>query len=501
MDHDFLYLSAMKKYLLETAVFLCGAIVMIYEIVGSRVVAPHFGTSIYVWTSLIGIILASLSIGYWLGGKLADKTPTFRSLAGIILLGAIFILLTALIKDPLLAFISRTFPDMILRTLLAAILLFAPASIMLGMVSPYAVRLKIKAIDTSGKIVGNLYAISTVGSIAGTFLAGFVLIPLAGSSSMLYILAICLVLVSLLLYFTFRKAWGLNALVIIAIAFGGLFLQNAAAKTYIEVDTRYNHVQIFDTEYWITGEPIKVMKVNNEYSSAIYPDSDELVYEYLQFFRLAEHFNPEFSHALVIGGAGYSYPMYYLQQYPDATIDVVEIDPGLTELAREYFRLKDDPRMRIFHEDGRTYLNNSAEKYDIIFGDAYKSLLAVPFQLATLEAIERKYKLLNDDGIVIENIIASMEGPASEFLIAECKTYLEVFPKVYLFACHNPEDPSLLQSISLVACKSQEGIAINNDDPVLDSLLKHKINIHIPPGTIILTDEHAPTEYFALKAL
>ncbi|MEE4255868.1 MAG: fused MFS/spermidine synthase [Bacteroidales bacterium] len=490
----------MKKYLLETAVFLCGAIVMIYEIVGSRVVAPHFGTSIYVWTSLIGIILASLSIGYWLGGKIADRSPTFRSLSGIILLGAIFILVTALIKDPLLRFISHSFSDMILRTLLAAILLFAPASIMLGMVSPYAVRLKIKAVDTSGSIVGNLYAISTVGSIAGTFLAGFVLIPLAGSTSMLYILAICLVLVSLLLYFTFRKAWGVNAIVIIAIAGSGLYINNAVAKTYVETDTRYNHVQIFDTEYWITGEPIKVMKVNNEYSSAMYPDSDELVYVYLQFYRLAEHFKPDFQHALVIGGAGYSFPMYYLKQYPDATIDVVEIDPGLTALAREYFRLKDNPRMRIFHEDGRTYLNNSAEKYDIIFGDAYKSLLAVPFQLASLEAIERKYELLNDDGIVIENIIASMEGPASKFLKAECKTYLEVFPQVYLFACHNPEDPSLLQSISLVACKSPEAIAINNEDPAIDSLLKHMVTIDIPPGTIILTDDHAPTEYFALKA-
>jgi len=490
----------MKKYLLETAVFLCGAIVMIYEIVGSRVVAPYFGTSIYVWTSLIGIILASLSIGYWYGGKLADKTPTFRSLSGIILLGAIFILVTALIKDPLLGFISHTFSNMMLRTLLAAILLFAPASIMLGMVSPYAVRLKIKAVDTSGKIVGNLYAISTLGSIVGTFLAGFVLIPLAGSTSMLYILAICLVLVSFILYFTLRKAWGFNAIVIMAVAGGGLYMSQVAAKSYIEVDTRYNHVQIFNTEYWITGEPIKVMKVNNEYSSAMFPESDELVYEYLQFFRLAEHFKPDFRHALVIGGAGYSYPRYYLQHYTEATIDVVEIDPELTELAREYFRLKDDPRMRIFHEDGRTYLNNSNEKYDIIFGDAYKSLVAVPFQLASLEAIQRKYELLADDGIVIENIISSMDGPASRFLKAEYKTYLEVFPAVYLFACHNPEDPSLLQSISLVACRSPEAIAITNEDPAIESLLKHMVTIDIPRGTIILTDDHAPTEYFALKA-
>lgn len=500
LDNDFLYLSTMKKYLLETAVFLCGGIVMIYEIVGSRVVAPHFGTSIYVWTSLIGIILASLSAGYWLGGRMSDKNPSFKILSGIIMLAAVFILITAFMKGSILSLVSSNVNDMIARTLLAALLLFAPASIMLGMVSPYAVRLKIKAVSTSGKTVGNLYAISTVGSIAGTFLAGFVLIPLAGSTNMLFILAMCLISIAASLYFSFNSTLGLTGIILLVISLGGLYLNTAYTRDYIEVDTRHNHVQIFDTEYWITGEPIKVMKVNDEYSSAIYPDSDELVYEYLQFYRLAEHFKPGFRHSLIIGGAGYSYPMYYLQHYPEASIDVVEIDPALTELAREHFRMKDDPRMRIFHEDGRTYLNKANEKYDIIFGDAYKSLIALPFQLASLEAVQLKYDLLNKDGIVIENIISSMEGPASEFLKAACKTYLEVFPQVFLFACHQPDDTELLQSISLVACKSAKKYEMINNDSMLNSMLGHKVDIPIPPGTMVLTDDHAPVEYFALKA-
>lgn len=492
----------MKKYLLELTVFLSGAIVMVYEIVGSRIVAPHFGTSIYVWTSLIGVILASLSLGYWLGGRLADKNPSYKQFSWIIFGAAVFILLSILFKSKVLVFLSLNFSGMMLRPLLAAILVFAPASIFLGMVSPYAVRLKIKSIEKTGKTVGNLYAISTVGSITGTFLAGFLLIPLFGSTNILYILSAILVILAFILRIGFM---GRNDLVFFGLVFlvgaYNAYTFNTSESDVFQTDTRYNHVQIFYMDYWISGEPIKVMKVNDEYSSAMYPDNDSLVYEYLQFYQLAEHFNPGFRKALIIGGAAYSYPRHYLQEYPGATIDVVEIDPGLTELAREHFRLEDDPRMRIFHEDGRIYLNHCRETYDVIFGDAYKSLMAIPFQLATQEAIQRKYDLLNENGIVIENLIASQKGPASAFMHSEYHTYKQVFPRVYLFACHDPEDVDRLQSISLVACKSETALPFSNPDPVLARYLEHRIHPNIPEKCIILTDNYAPVEYFALKAM
>jgi spermidine synthase len=492
----------MKKYLLEIAVFLCGAIVMVYEIVGSRMVAPHFGTSIFVWTSLIGIILASLSIGYWLGGKIADKKPTYANLAWIILFAAILIGFTTFIKEDVLGFILYLFDGMIMRTLWGTIILFAPASILMGMVSPYAVRLKLKNINTSGSTVGNLYAISTVGSIFGTFLSGFFLIPYLGTTNILYLISAILVLVSLSLYFNFRKKANILVSVLVLAGAGlGAYAFHSEDKSMIEVDTRYNHVQIFDMNYWISGEPIKVMKVNDEYSSAMFPDNDSLVYEYSWFYRLAEHFKPDFSRTLILGGAAYSYPKFYLLKYPHASIDVVEIDPGLTELAKEHFRLKENPRMRIFHEDGRTYLNKSAEKYDVILGDAYKSLLAIPFQLTTKEAIQLKYDMLTEDGIVIENLIASIEGPASEFMKAEYATYKEVFPQLYFFACHDPDDPELLQSISMIALKSDKIPEFHNADPELNDYLLHRIYPDFSSDAMILTDDFAPVEYFALKAL
>jgi spermidine synthase len=492
----------MKKHLLEIAIFLCGAIVMVYEIVGSRVVAPHFGTSIYVWTSLIGIILASLSTGYWLGGRLADKKPQYSSLAWVILLAAVLIGLTTLIKENILEFLMYIFDGMIPRTLFAAILLFAPASILLGMVSPYAVRLKLNSINTSGATVGKLYAISTVGSIIGTFLAGFFLIPFAGTTNILYLIAGVLALTSLSLHLhAFKFSRILPAIIVLLGSASLAYASNNKESDIINVDTRYNHVQIFDMDYWITGEPIKVMKINDEYSSAMFPDNDSLVYEYTWYYQLAEHFKPDFKTTLMIGGAAYSYPKYYLQKYPEAMIDVVEIDPDLTRLAKEYFRLKDDARMRIFHEDGRTYLNKCEEKYDVILGDAYKSLLAIPFQLTTVEAIQKKYDMLNENGVVIENLIASIDGPAGAFMKSEFATFKEVFPQVFLFACHDPLNKDRLQSISMVALKSDQAPSFSNTDDMLQGFLDHKIDVVIPSDVIILTDEYAPVEYFAMKIL
>jgi spermidine synthase len=491
----------MKRYILEIAVFACGGIVMAYEITGSRMVAPYFGTSIYVWTSLIGIILASLSAGYWLGGRLSDQKPSFAVLAWIVLLAAVFIGLTTLLRAFVLQGLSWIFSDMILRTLLGAIILFAPASILLGMVSPYAVRLKLSSIETSGATVGKLYALSTLGSITGTFAAGFFLIPYLGTGNLLFTLAGILVLVSLLLHFKRNKRSNILAAALVLPALGlGAYTLSVPASGMIQTDTRYNHVQIFDMDYWIGGEPIKVMKVNDEYSSAMFLHRPGLVFEYTWYYRLAGHFCPGFEKTLIIGGAAYSYPKYYLEAYPYAGIDVVEIDPGLTTLAKEHFGLRENPRMRIFHEDGRTFLNKSREKYDVILGDAYKSLLAIPFQLTTLEAVKLKYDMLHEEGVVIENLISSLEGPASQFMKAQYNTFTQVFPQVYLFACHDPGDEELLQSISLIAVKGERKAGFSNPDPFLDSLLQNRVSPNIPGNTIILTDDYAPVEFFAMKA-
>ncbi len=187
------------SFVLELTVFVCGALVMIYEIIGSRILSPHIGTSTYTWTSLIGVILAALSLGYWLGGKAADRKPDIKILASSIFIAGGLVSVTILFKYSLLSVIAASTLPIEIKAVLAAIFLFAPASIFLGFVIPYAVKLKTESLNDMGKTVGRLYALSTIGSILGTFSAGFFLIPFVGSTRTLYFIAAGLFLLSILL--------------------------------------------------------------------------------------------------------------------------------------------------------------------------------------------------------------------------------------------------------------------------------------------------------------
>jgi predicted membrane-bound spermidine synthase len=154
-----------NKFILEITVFVCGALVMIYEITGSRLLSPYLGASVYIWTSLIGVILAALSLGYWLGGRIADRKPDIKILAFVIFLAGGLVSVTILLKDLILAIIAESSAILEIKSVIAALLLFAPASVLLGFVTPFAVKLKMSSLADTGKTVGRLYALSTVGSI------------------------------------------------------------------------------------------------------------------------------------------------------------------------------------------------------------------------------------------------------------------------------------------------------------------------------------------------
>lgn len=492
-----------KKYILEIAVFACGAVVMIFELVGSRVLGPYFGTSIFVWTSLIGIILGSLSLGYYLGGKIADKKASFNNLSFIIFFAAVSIGLTILIKDYLLSTLASNFTGIKATSVFASLVLFLPTSVLLGMVSPYAVKLKISSLNTFGTVVGNLYAISTVGSIVGTFLSGFYLIPHFGTNKLLIILVVILVVISLLLSAKKHADIKISALIVAIIgwimigAFNNIFGNNL-----VDIDSTYNRIWIYDHNDEKTGKEIRTFLINNGNSSAMFLNNDdELVFEYTKYYHLAKHFNPDFKTTLMIGGAGYSYPKDFLLKYPEATIDVAEIDPKVTELAKKYFNLRENPRLNIFHEDGRVYLNKTQKKYDVIFGDAFSSHYSLPYQLTTKEAIQKKYDALSDKGIVILNIISSIEGEKGQFLRAEYATYKNIFPHVYLFPVRETEDGQELQNIILVALKSDEKPVFNSSDKILNEYLGHLWKKEVVLDMPILTDDFAPVDYYISKTI
>jgi len=492
-----------NKYILEIAVFVCGAVVMIFELVGSRVLGPYFGTSIFVWTSLIGIILGSLSLGYYLGGKISDKKSSFEILSLIIFSAAVFIGLTTCIKVFLLIFLQVSVPDIRYSSIIASLILFSPASVLLGMVSPYTAKLRLDSLSTSGSTIGNLYAISTAGSIVGTFLSGFYLIPHFGTNKLLLILTATLLVISLFLYT--GKFVRIKLFILIFIILGAAMLDRfnllLGKNGLVDVDTAYNRIWIYEGYSPLFKADIRTLSINNENSSAMFLNKDGLVYDYTKYYDLAKHFNPDFKTALMLGGAGYSYPKDYLLKYPSSTIDVVEIDPMVTELAKKYFNLKDNPRLAIYHEDARVYLNETQKKYDVIFGDAFKSQFSLPYQLTTKEAVQKEYNALSDKGVVVLNIISAINGDKGEFLRAEYATYKNVFSQTYLFPVSDPGNGGLVQNIILVALKSKDEQKISDSDPVLNGYLQHIWKNSVAADMPVLTDDFAPVDYYISKTI
>ncbi|MFC1608768.1 fused MFS/spermidine synthase [Patescibacteria group bacterium] len=492
-----------QKYILEITVFVCGAVVMIFELVGSRILGPYFGTSIFVWTSLIGIVLGSLSLGYYYGGIFADRSPYIKNLALIIFLAAVTIGLVAMLKGIFLTFLMGHISGIKISSIIASIVLFAPVGVLLGMVSPYAAKIKLDDLNSSASTIGNLYAISTLGSISGTFLAGFYLIPHFGTNKLLIILAIILLMVSFILSKNFLR--GVRILFLVSLFFGWIMINKVAQimndEGFNDIDTEYSRIWIYDAENTEKKARVRIMGINNENHSSMFLDSDELVNDYTKFYHLARFFNPDFKNALMLGGAGYSYPKDFLRKYQHATIDVVEIDPKVTDLARKHFRLKDDPRLNIFHEDGRVYLNQVGKKYDVIFGDAFSSRCSVPYHMTTREFIEKEFDALNDEGVVILNLVSSLEGEKSLFLNAEYATYKSIFPQVFLFPVMDVSNEDEYQNIILVALKSEKKIDFKSDDLEIEEFLGHLWRGEMEINKPILTDDYAPVDYYINKIL
>ncbi len=375
--------------MLHCCVFLCGAALMIIELTGSRILAPFLGTSLVVWTSLIGVILASLSFGAWWGGILADRRPSARVLGRIVLFAAWATAAIGLSKSWVLPFL-QTSGSLHLAAIVATLVLFAPASVLLGMVAPFAVRLQLADTDTAGRTAGSLYALSTIGPIAGTFLAGFVLIAWVGTTAILFITAMVLTVAAWLAAPSGRLGQGASLLVfVLALLLGRVQDRRLEQIGFLDVDTPYNRVLVYTSEEEGTGRLTRDLVTDpSGRQSAMYLDNpSELALPYTRFYRLAEYYRPGMRRMLVLGGGGFSFPKYALAHYPDLQVDVVELDPGMIALARSHFALPEDPRLRVIEADARTFLQRTEDRYDVILCDVFNSHYAIPFHLVTVEAM------------------------------------------------------------------------------------------------------------------
>lgn len=493
------------KYKYEIIIFTVEAICMSLELVASRVLAPYFGTSNLVWTSVIGIILLSSSLGNYLGGKLADENENEneKKLKYILLFASIFIIIIPLIEQNILNILSSIINDIRVGAIISTIVLFFVPSLILGTIIPIILKIKLKKIEDTGKTAGKIYAISTVGGIFGTFLSGFILVPNFGSVQILFVLSIILLLISLFTYMKFNNKATFFCIIILMIIdivlFSSFNYLNILNENYVlenkknvklSLDTQYGRVWIYNIYY--RNEPIRMLEIDNGYESATFTNKDkiyELVFDYTKFYDLMFNSKNNIDNVLLIGGAGYSYPKYYISHYNDKKIDVVEIDGEITNVAKKYFyldnlieeyNLNENKRLNLITDDGRTYLNSNQKKYDAILNDAFSGNSPVK-TLTTLECINLIKNSLVDNGIYLSNVISAIDGEKSAFLKAEVNTLKLVFKNVYVIPCKS----------SILKEKKQNLMVIATDQ---DMELENICDINILENEIILTDNYCPVE-------
>lgn len=481
----------MKKYILEITVFLSGAIGMMLELIAARVLSPYVGSSNLIWTTIIGVMLTSMSIGYWMGGKIADKNPNINVLSKLLILGAIASAFIPILEVNFVSQLVKIFGNLEIVAFISSAIVFGVPSFILATVSPYAVKLMIEDKSNIGKVSGRISSISTAGSIIGTFISGFLLIPNLGVRAIILSVIILLLILAVILYQNKDKKFVFSILVItvcvlvmqyIALA----IFNNNNPDIIADVDSQYSRIWVKEVN---TAEiDYKTLYVDTGLESYVNKETNEMGAKYLNFYDLFNYYNPNFDDVLMIGGAAYTYPTHYLKEYSDKRIDVVEIDSKMTELAKEYFELDfENPRLRIFHQDGRSYINTTTNKYDAIVLDAFKGTNA-PFELTTYEAIKNMYNAMENEGILITNIISAIEGKKSDFIKYEYSTYKKIFDDVKVFQVREEIKKDESQNLILVGIK---GNTNTFDENRYKHLLKNEIKDFTSDYGIV-TDNYCP---------
>ena len=445
----------MKKYKLEIIVFLAGAIGMGLELIAARVLSPYVGSSNVVWTSIIGIILASMSIGYYLGGKLADKDADIKKLSDILLIAALSTSFIPILETLIVKELAGMIGNLIIAAILCAIIVFSVPSFILATISPFAVKIKSKEEKELGALSGRISSLSTIGSIVGTFFMGFVLIPKVGVTNINIGVTVVLTIMSILTRENKDKKYLLKIIIFILvllllIGLGKYNFKVSNPDIILDTDSQYSRIWVREVE--AEGTTYRTLQVDRGLESYIDAKTGEMGARYLRYYDLFEYFNKNAENTLLIGGAAYTYPIHYLKKYENKNIDVVEIDNKMTQIAAEQFGLDiNEPRLKIYSQDGRSYLNYSENKYDTILIDAFKGS-NVPFELTTYEALISAKNMLNENGMVLTNIISSLTGTDAKFIEYEYATYQKIFEEVRLFRVDNVEEETK-QNLILVGIK------------------------------------------------
>lgn len=516
-------------------VFLAGIGTLGIEMVASRLLAPYFGTSQPIWAVVIGLTLIYLAIGYRLGGSLADQHPDERLLYQIICWAGFLTAFIPLLSNPILRFSQQALAHVLVGSFLGALfgvlVLFAAPVILMAMVSPFAIRLQLKRVQegiaAAGKTAGSLSALSTVGSIVGTFLTVLYLIPTIGTARTIYLFAVFLILVGLI----GLRDWRYLVMILIVAGLAWytttshpniksadcsgctLIHEEESAYNYIQVATRntdrgktvnliLNEGQaihsIYNTRFKETGNPVDLLTGGGPWD----------------YFTVTPYFYPNrdpssVKSLLMLGSATGTIPKQFLTTYgADARVDSVEIDPRIIAVGREYFDMNDAavshayPNYHVYAEDARYWLETTSGKYDVIGMDAYHQPY-IPFHLTTVEFFRSVKAHLNPDGVAVVNAGKAPDGD-DRLGQAMASTMLAVFPQVFII------DTASFSNQIVVGVNHPVGDGVSNfeanaarvQNPILQTVMNWSINIAAPLREFRpqdarfepFTDDKAPVE-------
>ncbi len=490
------YDPPVARRVLPAVVFTAGASSLATEICATRLLAPYFGTSTVVWANVIGLILIYLSLGYWLGGRIADRHPTPRVLGLILVLGAVCTAVLPFVARPFLNLALQGFAavsiGVVVGSFVSTLLLFSVPVTLMGMASPFVLRLSLTAIDRAGRTSGRLSSLATVGAIVGTFGSALVLIPGVGTQRTLLIAALLVALVSIPLLVRPAVAASVVIAALIALPPG---LVKETQGTLAERDTTYQFVQV-------VREPDG--RIVMRFDDGI---ADQSVYRTATALTGGEWDMPlvvppllarPLRSVLVIGNAGGTTARGLAAEYPGISIDAVELDPVVTQLAREYMGLDAIPNLHVITADGREYLETTAKRYDLIVVDAYRQEY-IPFYLATQEFFSLLHAHLNAGGGIALNV---ERVPGNNQLVdAISGTVATEFPQVWVWpALHFNE---LVVGIDVPLAR----------DAIAQRMQRLPLNVQVlgplvvaqavvaAPSNDPLTDDHAPVEWLTDRAI
>ncbi len=487
------------------------------ELSASRLLDPFFGNSLIIWSTIIGLMLLYLTVGYFIGGRWADRDPRESTLFQITAWGAFLVGLIPFISSPVLRLSVAGFVDysvgVLLGSFVAVLVLFSVPITLLGTVSPFAIRLALRDVEHGGHTAGSIYALSTLGSLLGTFLPSLLLIPNLGTRLTFFTFALVLLIVSLggLLLTQPKRALAYGAMPLILIAMNLLWpagpIKPSPGLVY-ETESSYNYIQVTEHDAGQNGTwRFLFLNEGQGIHSAYNPGYPEypLVDGVWDYFLIVPYFNDpphpaaEVENVLIIGSAAGTVSKAYSGIYGPIPIDGVEIDPAIIEIGQAWFDMT-EPNLNLHAQDGRFFLATTDNRYDVIIVDAYRPPY-IPFHLTTQEFFREIYEHLDEDGVVAINAgRTATDYSLVETLGATMKT---AFPNVYVLDA--PSYGSTLGNSLVIATKQPtrlENFPANVallDHPLLRLVADRALNSRIwelqpADDTIIFTDDKAPVE-------